>query len=97
MTNEQIVAEMKWTEKAIADVTGYRVKYMRPPYGDIDDRVRFVLKKMGYVVVDWGGDTFDVQDWKSKLGGFRSFDPLSITCTDAGVLNISISLSLNFF
>ncbi|ORZ28899.1 hypothetical protein BCR41DRAFT_289581, partial [Lobosporangium transversale] len=53
LSNEQIVAEMKWTEKAIEDFTGYRVKYMRPPYGDIDNRVRFVLKKMGYIVVDW--------------------------------------------
>lgn len=66
LSNEQIVAEMKWTEKAIEDATGYRVKYMRPPYGDIDNRVRFVLKKLGYIVVDWTGDTFDTNDWKSK-------------------------------
>ncbi|KAG0354075.1 hypothetical protein BC939DRAFT_524305 [Gamsiella multidivaricata] len=64
LTNEEIVAEMKWTERAIEDATGYRVKYMRPPYGDIDSRVRFVLKKLGYVVVDWSGDTFDTQDWR---------------------------------
>ncbi|KAG0289350.1 chitin deacetylase, partial [Dissophora globulifera] len=68
LTNEEIVAEVKWTEKAIEDVIGYRVKYLRPPYGDIDDRVRFVLKKMGYIVVDWGGDTFDVQDWRISGG-----------------------------
>ncbi|KAK3823532.1 MAG: family 4 carbohydrate esterase, partial [Benniella sp.] len=64
LSNEQIVAEIKWTEKAIEDATGYRVKYMRPPYGDIDNRVRFVLKKLGYIVVDWTGDTFDTNDWK---------------------------------
>ncbi|KAF9935869.1 chitin deacetylase [Mortierella alpina] len=64
LTNEQIVAEIKWTEKAIEDATGYRVRYMRPPYGDVDNRVRYVLKKLGYVVVDWGGDTFDSNDWK---------------------------------
>ncbi|KAF9209620.1 chitin deacetylase [Haplosporangium sp. Z 27] len=64
LTNEQIVAEMKWTEKAIEDATGYKVKYMRPPYGDIDNRVRFVLKKLGYIVVDWTGDAFDTNDWR---------------------------------
>ncbi|KAF9148644.1 chitin deacetylase [Linnemannia schmuckeri] len=64
LTNEQIVAEIKWTEKAILDATGLRVRYMRPPYGDVDNRVRFVLKKLGYTVVNWGGDTFDSNDWK---------------------------------
>ncbi|KAG9065107.1 chitin deacetylase [Linnemannia hyalina] len=64
LTNEEIVAEIKWTEKAIMDATGLRVRYMRPPYGDVDNRVRFILKKLGYTVVDWGGDTFDSNDWK---------------------------------
>lgn len=34
MTNEEIVAELKWTEKYIFDHTGYKVKYFRPPYGE---------------------------------------------------------------
>ncbi|KAF9356130.1 chitin deacetylase [Mortierella sp. AD094] len=67
LTNEQIVAEMKWTEKAIEDATGYRIKYMRPPYGDVDNRVRFVLKKLGYIIVDWTGDAFDTNDWKIPM------------------------------
>lgn len=33
MTNEEIVGELKWTEKYIFDHTGYKVKYFRPPYG----------------------------------------------------------------
>ncbi|KAF8975177.1 chitin deacetylase [Entomortierella lignicola] len=64
LTNEQIVAEMKWTEKAVMDATGLKLKYMRPPYGDINNRVRYVLKKMGYIPVDWTGDAFDTTDWK---------------------------------
>ncbi|KAF9431962.1 chitin deacetylase [Entomortierella beljakovae] len=64
LTNEQIVAEMKWTEKAVLAATGLKLKYMRPPYGDINDRVRYVLKKMGYIPVDWTGDQFDTTDWK---------------------------------
>ncbi|KAG0023458.1 chitin deacetylase [Podila clonocystis] len=64
LTNEQIVAEMKWTEKAVLAATGLRMKYMRPPYGDINNRVRFVLKKLGYIPVDWTGDAFDTNDWQ---------------------------------
>ncbi|KAG0378604.1 chitin deacetylase [Mortierella sp. AD032] len=64
LSNEQIVAEMKWTEKAVMEATGLRMKYMRPPYGDINNRVRFVLKKLGYIPVDWTGDDYDTNDWK---------------------------------
>ncbi|ORZ08816.1 hypothetical protein BCR41DRAFT_291031, partial [Lobosporangium transversale] len=31
LSNEQIVAEMKWTEKVVLDHTGMRMKFMRPP------------------------------------------------------------------
>ncbi|KAF9430576.1 chitin deacetylase [Entomortierella beljakovae] len=68
LSNEEIVAEMKWTEKAVMAATGQRLKYMRPPYGDINNRVRFVLKKMGYIPVDWTGDQFDTNDWKIGNG-----------------------------
>jgi len=64
LTNEQIVAEMKWTELAVMEATGKKLKYMRPPYGDINNRVRFILRKMGYIPVDWTGDEFDTNDWR---------------------------------
>ncbi|KAH7057832.1 putative chitin deacetylase, partial [Linnemannia elongata] len=32
LTNAQIVAEMKWTEKAVMAATGLKLKYMRPPF-----------------------------------------------------------------
>ncbi|ORY03445.1 glycoside hydrolase/deacetylase [Basidiobolus meristosporus CBS 931.73] len=60
-TNEQIVAEMKWTEKAIFNTIGVIPKYMRPPFGDIDDRVRTIVRNLGYKVVLWDMDT---SDWK---------------------------------
>ncbi|KAF9307038.1 chitin deacetylase [Mortierella antarctica] len=64
LSNEQIVAEMRWTEKAVLAATGLKLKYMRPPYGDINNCVRFVLKKLGYIPVDWTGDAFDTNDWQ---------------------------------
>ncbi|KAG0270539.1 chitin deacetylase, partial [Linnemannia exigua] len=48
LTNHEIVAEIRWTEKAIRDVTGLTMKYVRPPFGDIDNRVREILRQMGY-------------------------------------------------
>ncbi|KAF9584269.1 chitin deacetylase [Lunasporangiospora selenospora] len=64
LSNEQIVAEVKWTEKAVEDITGVRMKYIRPPFGDIDNRVRQVLKKLGYKVVNWSLD-FDTKDYEA--------------------------------
>ncbi|KAL1922518.1 uncharacterized protein VTP21DRAFT_10057 [Calcarisporiella thermophila] len=61
LTNEQIVSEMKWTELAIQQAIGVKPKYMRPPYGDIDDRVRALMVSMGLRVVIWNRDSFD---WK---------------------------------
>ncbi|KAL1919065.1 uncharacterized protein VTP21DRAFT_2446 [Calcarisporiella thermophila] len=67
LTNEQIVAEVKWTEKAIKDTIGVTPVYMRPPYGDYDDRVRAIMKQLGYKTVIWT-DGFDTQDWQIPAG-----------------------------
>ncbi|KAF9905619.1 chitin deacetylase [Linnemannia zychae] len=61
LTNAQIVVEVRWTERAIEDITGQKVRYIRPPKGDIDNRVRFVLNKMGYIVIEWSGPEFDLK------------------------------------
>ncbi|CAH1766104.1 4908_t:CDS:2, partial [Entrophospora sp. SA101] len=62
-TNEVIIAELKWTEKIIKEITGLTPKYMRPPRGDYDDRVRNIAKQLGYKSVIWDHDTFD---WMSQ-------------------------------
>ncbi|KAG0285744.1 chitin deacetylase [Linnemannia gamsii] len=48
LTNEQFVAEVKYTEMAIKELCGFTPTYFRPPYGDIDDRIRSLLWAMGY-------------------------------------------------
>ncbi|KAG0257756.1 chitin deacetylase [Linnemannia exigua] len=63
LTNEEIVAELKWTEKYIFDHTGYKVKYYRPPYGDVDNRVRAIARELGFTTVIWSND-WDTQDWQ---------------------------------
>ncbi|KAG0333812.1 chitin deacetylase [Podila humilis] len=63
LTNEQIVAEIKWAEKAVFDVTGLKTKYWRPPYGDVDNRVREIVRQMGYKTVIWTKE-WDSNDWQ---------------------------------
>ncbi|CAG8776553.1 9510_t:CDS:2, partial [Acaulospora colombiana] len=71
LTNEQIVAELGWTAKIIKDVTGVTPNTFRPPYGDIDDRVRAIGQAMGFTAVIWTGynnDNFDTNDWHIGAG-----------------------------
>lgn len=78
LTNEQIVAELGWCRKAIKDVTGVTPILFRPPYGDIDDRVRAIAKAMNLVPAVWtsipddNGDglpeQWDSNDWRVHGG-----------------------------
>jgi hypothetical protein len=68
LTNEQIVSELGWTMQAIMDHTGGRLPgYWRPPYGDIDNRVRDVAEKVfDLTAVMWNADS---SDWKIAREG----------------------------
>ncbi|KAF9295692.1 chitin deacetylase [Mortierella antarctica] len=69
LTNEQFVAEIKYTELAIKELCGFTPTYFRPPYGDIDNRIRGLLAQMGYTSVIWDIDT---DDWMMAPGGRRT-------------------------
>ncbi|KAG8950771.1 chitin deacetylase [Tulasnella sp. 424] len=93
LTNEQIVAELGWTRQAIKDVIGVSPRTMRPPYGDIDDRVRAVCAAMGLTPIIWTGvgeQEFDTDDWKIAGGtatGTSSFAAWKQIVTQADTLN----------
>lgn len=80
LTTEQVVAELGWARKAIKDVIGVTPTLMRPPFGDIDDRVRAISLAMGMVPVIWTstgtGATFDTngQDLIFLLGFETNYD-----------------------
>ncbi|WAR58831.1 hypothetical protein PtB15_10B170 [Puccinia triticina] len=44
LTNHQILGELGWTMQIIADLTGKVPRFFRPPYGNIDNRVRAIAK-----------------------------------------------------
>ncbi|KAG0047499.1 hypothetical protein BGZ83_007448 [Gryganskiella cystojenkinii] len=69
LTDEQFVAEVKYTEMAIKELCGFTPTYFRPPYGDIDNRIRGLLWQMGYTSVIWD---YDTNDWMMAPGGTRT-------------------------
>ncbi|ODO05320.1 chitin deacetylase [Cryptococcus wingfieldii CBS 7118] len=60
-SNEEVVGELGWTIQALADLNGGRIpKFWRPPYGDVDNRVRAIAKGVfGLETVLWNEDTND--------------------------------------
>ncbi|KAJ3416361.1 chitin deacetylase [Chytridiales sp. JEL 0842] len=76
LTNDQIVSEVMWTGKIIEEITGVFPRYVRPPTGDIDERVRAVLRHMGMQVAIWNRDP---GDWAlSTMPNARNVTPDSI-------------------
>ncbi|KAI9025268.1 hypothetical protein CLU79DRAFT_82270 [Phycomyces nitens] len=77
LTNEEIIYEIKATEEAIEEAIGIRPRYLRPPYGEADDRVKSLLRTMGYRVLMWNVDPTDydvymLPDVSNKIqGAFR--------------------------
>ncbi|KAM0756298.1 glycoside hydrolase/deacetylase [Meredithblackwellia eburnea MCA 4105] len=59
LTNEQVFAELYYSKKAIKEVLGITVACWRPPYGDVDDRVRYIAQALGLATVIWADNTFD--------------------------------------
>lgn len=53
VSTEGVIAELGWSKKVIKDVLGVTPVYWRPPYGDIDDRVRAIGLAMGLTPIMW--------------------------------------------
>ncbi|KAI8092209.1 uncharacterized protein B0P05DRAFT_525274 [Gilbertella persicaria] len=65
LTNKEVLAELYFTQKAIKLATGLTPRYWRPPYGDVDDRVRWIASQLGMTAVIWNLDT---DDWAADDG-----------------------------
>ena len=53
LTNDQVIAELGWSRKIIKDVLGVTPTFWRPPYGDVDNRVRAIATAMGLQTSIW--------------------------------------------
>ncbi|GAA99836.1 carbohydrate esterase family 4 protein [Mixia osmundae IAM 14324] len=60
MTDMQLLGEFGWCMQAIYDMSGKIPRLSRPPYGDIDNRVRAIANQVfGLTNVIWNQDTLD--------------------------------------
>ena len=73
LTNEQIVGELGWSLQIMSNLNGGRIsRFWRPPYGDVDNRVRAIAKGVfGLETVVW---THDTGDWNLDNGGSYTVD-----------------------
>ncbi|KAI5449006.1 hypothetical protein NCC49_005690 [Naganishia albida] len=61
LTDEQILAEIGWCMQVIYDNSGLVPKFWRPPFGDVDNRVRFIAEAIfSLTTVTWNRDS---RDW----------------------------------
>ncbi|SCV71529.1 BQ2448_3117 [Microbotryum intermedium] len=104
LTNEQIVAELGWTKKVIFDVIGVTPNTFRPPFGDLDDRVRYIAMKMGLRPIIWttaNGQVFDTKDYQigagtvsaaQALANVQNFFSLAQNTLSSGIIVLSHDL-----
>ncbi|KAI8147218.1 hypothetical protein BJV82DRAFT_598198 [Fennellomyces sp. T-0311] len=71
-TNELVVAEFYWSLRAVKEATGVTPRCWRPPYGDVDDRVRAIAWQMGMRTIIWDEDT---NDWNMPGDGGGNLSP----------------------
>ncbi|KAI9013908.1 chitin deacetylase [Phycomyces nitens] len=74
-SNVQVVAELYWTLRAIKEATGITSRCWRPPYGDVDDRVRAIAWQMGLRTILWDEDT---NDWDMPGEGGGNLAPSKV-------------------
>ncbi|KAI5481781.1 chitin deacetylase, carbohydrate esterase family 4 protein [Pseudohyphozyma bogoriensis] len=71
MTNEEAFAELYYSKKALQQVLGITVRCWRPPYGDVDDRIRYIAEKLDLRTVVWLDDT---DDWDYAVVGIPAVE-----------------------
>jgi peptidoglycan/xylan/chitin deacetylase (PgdA/CDA1 family) len=59
ITDDEIISEIVWTARIIRDVIGVTPSMIRPPYGNVDDRVQKIITNLGLKTILWNRDTSD--------------------------------------
>jgi peptidoglycan/xylan/chitin deacetylase (PgdA/CDA1 family) len=63
LSDEAVRSQLTRTADLIEDATGTRPTLMRPPYGDLSQRVRHILGRQDWPIILW---TVDPEDWKDR-------------------------------
>lgn len=67
--SQDAFAELYYSIKAIKLVLGVTVTCWRPPFGDVDDRIRAIANALGLRTIIWQYDTFD---WEEQSGNITA-------------------------
>lgn len=87
-----MVAELEWSLLAIQKVLGVRPLYFRPPYGDVDDRVRAIAKAMGLRPVLWNYDTRDFSAPSAQMETAAGTQASGAASRNRGVISLEHDL-----
>jgi len=68
-SSEDAFAELYYSVKAIKLVLGVTPTCWRPPFGDVDDRIRAIAEGLGLRTIIWKYDTFD---WEEQSGNITA-------------------------
>ncbi|KAI9454636.1 carbohydrate esterase family 4 protein [Boletus coccyginus] len=69
LTNEEVFAEFYYTMQILKLVLGVTPTCWRPPFGDVDDRVRSIAHALGLRTIIW---KYDSNDWRAGTGNVTS-------------------------
>ncbi|CAG8474182.1 13124_t:CDS:2 [Dentiscutata erythropus] len=69
LTNEEALAELYYTRKVIKYVMGITPLCWRPPFGDVDDRIRAIAQQLNLTTIIWDQDT---NDWDEIPDGVET-------------------------
>ena len=59
----RVRSQIEDTNKLVKEITGFEVKFLRPPYGKHNVTVRKICAEMGIVIARW---ELDSRDWSSR-------------------------------
>lgn len=62
LSDAQILEELQGNAKMITDITGFKPKVFRPPFGEYNDKVINVINNAGFYPIQWSIDSLD---WKN--------------------------------
>jgi len=82
ISDEAIRSEMINVNKAIESIIGIPPTHMRPPYADMDRRVRNVIAEQGLPIVLW---SLDPSDWQTR-NAEKTFDRVMENVKDKDII-----------
>ncbi|ORZ09461.1 hypothetical protein BCR42DRAFT_494894 [Absidia repens] len=71
LSNEDIIYELMSTQLAIEKAIGVRPRYLRPPFGEADPRVKALAKAMDLKILMWNVDPRDYDVYFNHQSGTR--------------------------